>query len=353
MGCSQSIIPAGVVSFAFSETTCRSTYGPRQLTSIPTTTRATSFSSTVIEKPLQYSTVCPLVVATVTVTDTESRTIVVTETAPQSDGVPTSTGIVYVSSTAYETVYETQQQTVTAPAVTVAPTPYTVPAPPGFTPIASNPLNAGANTLGREASSKDVLSSTQTDSTTSTMAVARLQAAASPTQETNNAAPDLLLQRNPLPAATDLHIHIRAEKSYSNVNRVICDETTSLITTSTRPFTVRHTTLTSTVTLWTYYVHTTLTEGFASTTTATQDSTAYEETTASVAVTETTTSHITETTTETPTVEASDQPHPTVYAACGPDNIIGGIRNHGIVNISPLPYNRFFLTIQSEQATGP
>jgi hypothetical protein len=185
------------------------------------------------------------------------------------------------------------------------------------------------------------------------MAVARLQAAASPTQETNNAAPDLLLQRNPLPAATDLHIHIRAEKSYSNVNRVICDETTSLITTSTRPFTVRHTTLTSTVTLWTYYVHATLTESFVSTTTATQDSTAYEESTASVAVTETTTLQITETTTETPTVEATDQPRPTVYAACGSNNIIGGVRNHGIVNINPLPFNRFFLTIQPEQATGP
>jgi hypothetical protein len=70
------------------------------------------------------------------------------------------------------------------------------------------------------------------------MAIARLLAAPSPTQETDNAAYDLLPQRKTLPAATDLHIHIRAEKSYSNVNRVICDETTSFITTSTRPFTV-------------------------------------------------------------------------------------------------------------------
>jgi hypothetical protein len=168
MGCSQSIVLPVVVSSALSETTCRSTYGPRQLTSIPTRTRATRFSTTVIEKPLEYSTFCPALVATVTVTDTESRTIVVTETAPRSDGVPTSTGIVYVSSTAYETVYETQQQTVTVPAVTVAPTPYTVPAPPGFTPIASNPMNAGANTLGADPSSMDVLSSTQTDLATST-----------------------------------------------------------------------------------------------------------------------------------------------------------------------------------------
>jgi hypothetical protein len=185
------------------------------------------------------------------------------------------------------------------------------------------------------------------------MAITRLQAAPSPTQETNNAAYDLLPQRKPLPAATDLHIHIRAEKSYSDVNRVICDETTSFITTSTRPFTVRHTTLTSTFTFYTYHFHTTVTESFVSTTTATQYSTAYEETTTTIPVTETITSQIVETTTETPTVEATDQPRPTVYAACGPDNIIGGIRNHGIVNINPLPFNRFFLTIQPEQATGP
>jgi hypothetical protein len=122
MGCEQSVISPSETSTALSQITCKSTYGPRQLTSIPTTTRATSFSTTFIEKPLVYSTYCPGTVGTSIETETESQTVIVTETALPLDGIPTSTGIVYVSSTAYETVYETQQYNVTAPAVTVAPT---------------------------------------------------------------------------------------------------------------------------------------------------------------------------------------------------------------------------------------
>jgi hypothetical protein len=377
MGCFQSIISPSVSSTTLGEITCRSTYGPRQLSSIPTTTRAISFSTTYIERPLQYSTTCTYVYSTVSITDTysESQTVVVTKAASQSDGIRTSTGVVYVSSTAYETVYETQQQTVTAPAATIPPVPYTVPTPPGFTPIASNPINAGANTYGGIISSIDVVSTTltasttsadvdsstqtetasftQADSTTSTDVDSSIQTdptlitdvlSTTLTDSTTSTDSDRNTQTNPptppeeeepdpaaatnlrlqkkLQLAAETHLHVRAEKSYSNVNRVICDATTTFITTSYRPFTVRHTMFTSTQTFfyW-HYTDTILAQSFTSTTT--QFSTAYEETTETISVTDTIMSQITETTTETPTQEATDIPRPTVYAVCSADNIIG------------------------------
>lgn len=132
----------------------------------------------------------------------------------------------------------------------------------------------------------------------------------------------------------DGDLHIRAEKSYSNVNRVICDETTSFITTSARPFTVRHTTLTSTTTLWNGYIVTSTQNG---TSTTTEFPNPYEETTETVTITDLVTSPTSETTTITPTYESSELPRPTVYAACGSDNIIGGIQGYGIVGVEILP----------------
>jgi len=132
----------------------------------------------------------------------------------------------------------------------------------------------------------------------------------------------------------DGDVHIRAEKSYSNVNRVICDETTSFITTSARPFTVRHTTLTITSTYWNGIIVTS-TQNISSTTTEFPN--AYEDVTETVTVTDLVTSPTTETTTITPTYESSELPRPTVYAACQSHNIIGGIQGYGIVGIEVLP----------------
>jgi hypothetical protein len=297
--------------------------------------------------------------------------------------MPTSTGVVYVSSTAYETVYETQQQTVTAPAATIPPVPYTMPTPPGFTPIASNPINAGANTYGGITSSTDVVSTTltasttsadvdsstqtdptsstqtetasftQADSTTSTDVDSSIQTDPTsitdvlsttltdsttstdrdrntqtdpPTppeeEEPDSAAATNLRLQKKLQLAAENHLHVLAEKSYSNVNRVICDATTTFITTSYRPFTVRHTMFTSTQTFfhW-HYTDTTLAQSFTSTTT--QFSTAYEETIETISVTDTITLQVTKMTTETPTQEATDTLRPIVYVVCSADNIVG------------------------------
>lgn len=291
MGCqvSQLILSPSVASTVLSQTTCRSTYGPRYLTSVPTTIRATSTNITVIEKPLQYSTACSQTFVPSTITT--SNFVIVTETGID---IPTSTRIAYVSSTVYETVLETTRQTITAPEVTITPIPTILPTPAGFTPIGSNPANAGANTY----------SAFMVPPTTDV----------------------------PIPGIRLLAdgLQVRAEKSYSNVNRVICDETTSFITTSVRPFSVRHTMLTTTLTYWDGSF-TTLTQDVVLTTTESQ---AYEDTTETLTTTETATLQAFETTTVTPTIEL---PQSTAYAACAnPDNFISGIQGFGIMNLNVL-----------------
>lgn len=146
-------------------------------------------------------------------------------------------------------------------------------------------------------------------------------------------------------------LHARAEKSFSNVNRVICDETTRFYTTSVKPFTVRNTKLTSTITLTDYYYATTTFEDTVSTTTETPVD--YEETTEMQAFTESTTSLFYETTTVTPTIELSELPRSTAYAACGADNFIGGIAGHGIVGVSLEPRDRSGVTTPQFTADSP
>jgi hypothetical protein len=317
MGCQQSTVASYVITSTVSETTCRSTYGPRHLTSIPTTTRTTTSSIVSFERPLQWSTQC--VYSTVPYTVTEDRFIVVTETAPSTNGIPTSTGVAYVSSTVYSTVSETITQTTTAPTTTITPEPYTVPTPIGFTPIASNPLNAGADTL------------TPSTALSSTITTQNEQAVPTTTNDTID--PATVVPPGRLLLATGLHV--LAEKSFSNVNRVICDETTRFITTSVKPFTVRHSTRTRTVTWFDFHNVTTAYQDSVSTTT--EISFAYEETTKIQITTDLTTSLVYETTTATPTYEL---PQSTAYAACGADNIIGGIAGYGIVGISVEPLDR-------------
>ena len=320
MGCSQSILESYETATTVSETTCRSTYGPQYLTSIPTTTRITTSNIVTTERPLQWSTSCAYTQVPFTITET--RFIVVTETAPRTIGIPTSTGTAYVSSTVYETVGGTVHQTETAPAVTIAPEPSTVSAPIDFTPIASNPANAGADRFTAVELSS-VITTTQEEQPMETM-----------TDDTDDAI--TVVPPGRLLVTTGLHI--RAEKSFSNVNRVICDETTRFYTTSVKPFTVRHSTLTSTVT-WTYWnVYTTIFQDIVST--ATEFPVDYEEATEIVAITETATSLTYETTTVTPTYELSELPRPTTYAACGANNIIGGIGGYGIVSIDAQPRGR-------------
>lgn len=53
---SQLTVLPSVTSTTLSEATCRSTCGPRVLTSTQTTTRATSTNIMIMERPLQYST---------------------------------------------------------------------------------------------------------------------------------------------------------------------------------------------------------------------------------------------------------------------------------------------------------
>lgn len=317
MGCQQSTVASYETTSTVSETTCRSTYGPRQLTSIPTTTRTTKSHILSVERPLQWSTICDYV--TVPYTVTQRRFIVVTETAPRTVGIPTSTGTAYVSSTVYETVSETITETTTAPTVTITSEPYTVPVPIGFTPIASNPINAGADTFTPKAveSSTTITQDNQP----------------APTVTDDTIDPATVVPPGRLLLATGLHA--RAEKSFSNVNRVICDETTRFYTTSVKPFTVRNTKLTSTITLTDYYYATTTFEDIVSTTTETPvDS---EETTEIQAFTESTTTLFYETTTVTPTYEL---PRSTAYAACGADNFIGGIAGYGIVGLNREPLDR-------------
>ena len=134
-------------------------------------------------------------------------------------------------------------------------------------------------------------------------------------------------------------LQIRAEKSFSNVNRVICDETTRYYTTSVKPFTVRHSYLTSTVTNTNYGNVTITYEDFVST--VTEFPVAYEETTEIKAITDLSTSLVYETTTVTPT---SELPRSTVYAACGADNFLGGIAGYGFVSLNVEPRDRTDVT---------
>lgn len=146
-------------------------------------------------------------------------------------------------------------------------------------------------------------------------------------------------------------MHARAEKSFSNVNRVICDETTRFYTTSVKPFTVRNTRLTSTVTLTDYYYATTTFEYTVSTTTETPID--YEDTTEIKVFTDLTNSLFYETTTVTPATELSELPRSTAYAACGADNFIGGIAAYGIVGISLKPRDRGGVTTPQFTADSP
>ena len=324
MGCQQSTVASFETTSTVFETTCRSTYGPRYLTSIPTTTRTTTSNILSVERPLQWSTICDYVDPPYTIT--EQRFIIVTETAPRTIGIPTSTGIAYLSSTVYETVSETITQTTTASAVTITPEPYTVAAPNGFTPIASNPINAGADTFTPKAVES------------STIITQDNQPAPTVTDDTID--PATVVPPGRLLLATGLHV--RAEKSFSNVNRVICDETTRFYTTSVKPFTVRNSKLTSTFT-WPFFgTITTVFQDNISTTTETPI--AYEETTEIETITESTTSLLYETTTVTPTTELSELPRSTVYAACSADNFIGGIAGYGIVSLNLQPRDRAGVT---------
>lgn len=326
MGCQQSTIASYATTSTLYETTCRSTYGPRQLTSIPTTTRTTTSNIVSIERPLEWSTSCAYV--TVPDTWTEERFIVVTETAPRTVGIPTSTRTTYLSSTAIETVSETITQTVTASyTATVTPEPYTVPAPLGFTPIASNPANAGANTFPAVAAAAGVSSKTTASQNEAPMTSA--------TDDTID--PTTVVPPGRLLLATGLHA--RAEKSFSNVNRVICDETTRYYTTSVKPFTVRHSYRTSTVTRTDYGTYTIVYEDTVST--ETEFPVDYEATTEIKAITDLTTSLVYEMTTVTPTY---DLPRSTVYAACGADNFLGGIAGYGIVGLHLEPRDRTGVT---------
>jgi len=333
MGCQQSTVASYETTSTVSETTCRSTYGPRLLTSIPTTTRTTTSNILSVERPLQWSTFCDYV--TVPYTVTQRRFIIVTETAPRTVGIPTSTGTAYVSSTVYETVSETITETTTAPTVSITPESYTIPAPIGFTPIASNPINAGADTFTPKAVAS------------STIITQDNPPAPSATDDTID--PATVVPPGRLLLATGLHA--RAEKSFSNVNRVICDETTRFYTTSVKPFTVRNTKLTSTITLTDYYYPTTTFEDTVST--ATETPVDHEETTEIQAFTESTTTLFYETTTVTPTIELSELPRSTAYAACGADNFIGGIAGHGIVGVSLEPRDRSGVTTHQFTADSP
>ena len=134
-------------------------------------------------------------------------------------------------------------------------------------------------------------------------------------------------------------LHARAEKSFSNVNRVICDETTRFYTTGVKPFTVRHSILTSTVTWFNFNSVTTVFEDSVSTTTQTPVD--YEETTEIQVTTDLSTSLVYETTTITPTYEL---PRSTEYAACGADNFIGGIAGYGVVDLHLQPPDRSGVT---------
>lgn len=321
MGCQQSTVASYAITSTVPETTCRSTYGPRHLTSIPTTTRTTTSNILSLERPLQWSTICTY--TTVPYTITEDRFIIVTETAPSTAGILTSTGIAYVSSTVYRTAIETIAQTTTAPTTTITPEPYIVPAPIGFTPIASNPLNAGADTF------------TPSAVQSSTITTQDQQLVLTTTDDTID--PSTVTPPGRLLLAPGLHV--RAEKSFSNVNRVVCDETTRFYTTSVNPFTVRHSTLTRTLTWFDFVSITTVYQDSVSTTTETPF--AHEETTEIQVTTDFTTSSVYETTTMTPIYEL---PRSTVYAACGADNFVSGIAGYGIVGLNRLPADRSGIT---------
>ena len=178
-------------------------------------------------------------------------------------------------------------QTSTTATVTITPEAYTVAAPIGFTPIASNPMNAGADTFTPKAVESSSITTQDNQPT--------------PSATGDTIDPATVVPPGRLMLATGLHV--RAEKSLSNVNRVICDETTRFYTTSVKPSTVRNTKLTSTVTPTDYYYDTTTFVDTVSTTTETP--VGYEETTESKATTELTTSLFYETTTVTPTTELS------------------------------------------------
>jgi hypothetical protein len=303
---------------------------------------------------------------------TDTVYAVITETAPPPIDAATSTRIAYVSSTTYETVSETVTQTATAPTVTVTPGPYTVAAPADFTPIASNPSNAGADTFAAVLSSTSTqddgqLTTSSTDSASETAAVQsstgtqddeQLMTSSTDTasdtvavqswtttQEEQQAVttgtdPDATIDAAP-PGMRRLlanGLHVRAEKSFSNVNRVICDETTTFVVTSVRPFTVRHTTLSSTATV--QGVNDVEFPTVTNFQTITEFQVPYADVVETVAITETETSSIYETTTVTPTYERTDLPRSTVYAACGADNIIGGIADYGVVQVAPTPIDR-------------
>jgi hypothetical protein len=151
--------------------------------------------------------------------------------------------------------------------VTITPEPYTVPAPIGFIPIASNPINSGADTFTPKAVES------------STITAQENQPAPTATDDTID--PATVVPPGRLLLATGLDA--RAEKSFSNVNRVICDETTRFYTTSVKHFTIRNTKLKSTITLTDCYYATTIFEDIVSTTTETPVD--YEETTQIQAIT--------------------------------------------------------------------
>jgi hypothetical protein len=390
--CSQLELPRYDTTTTIAQTICRSTYGPRHLASIPTTTRTTISSVVTIHKPLQYSTECELIYITATLRYTDTVYVAITATVPPSVGASTSTRIAYVSSTTFEIVSETVIQTVTAPTTTITQGPYTVPAPADFTPIASNPSNAGANTFTTVQSSTStqndgqlttsssaatsdtaaVQSSTSTQHdgqlTTSSMHTASdtttVQSSTTIQEEvqltTSGTDPDVTTDTT-LPDATEDTtppgmrllanvLHVRAEKSFSNVNRVICDETTTFVVTSVRPFTVRNTRLTSTATR--QGVNAVEFPTATSFETTTETLVPYEDVTETVAITETETSLVYETTTVTLTYELTDLPRSTVYAACGADNIIGGIASYGIVQVAPKPMNRQDVSAIKVQASS-
>lgn len=292
---------------------CATKYGPRNLAIVPTTTRETTTHRTnTVYLPLwntKYVEPPPF-----TITITEPVYIVSTETGAQPTSTTTSTRTNLVESIVFQTIDSTSYETVLAAETFTTQTPAaTVSAPAGFTPIASNAKNAGANTF--------------TSSSSSTMLppkrMARQDVQENISEDTALIGSEdrVLLDRLPLRAA---------EKSYTNANRVICDVTTSIRTETLKFFNVRHSTITET--LLPGMQTDTLTTELTSTSTELPEPalvTVFEDTTETLEVTEIETATIQATTILTPTLELS---RATAFAACSPDNMIGGIGGRAIVN---------------------
>lgn len=78
---------------------------------------------------------------------TQPTIITIIETAAEPTDATTSTRIIFDTSISHHSDIQTETLSTPRGSVTSASPPYTVPTPSGFTPLAFNPANAGANTL--------------------------------------------------------------------------------------------------------------------------------------------------------------------------------------------------------------